>query len=95
LEGILGAQFLNAEHNLDQVKRVVQRLADMVASVQASCVDLIRRTTSKSMDQLGSDITRQVARQVADMSDGITACRMAQSNLNSGHGIMKDTLKKL
>jgi polyribonucleotide nucleotidyltransferase len=47
------------------------------------------------MHQLGSDITKQVARQIADMSEGITACQTAQLNLNSSHGIMRDTLKKL
>lgn len=47
------------------------------------------------MDQLESDITKQVASQIADMSGGIATCRTAQFNLDSSHNILRDTINKL
>lgn len=47
------------------------------------------------MDQLGSDITKQVVKQIANINKGITSCGTMQLNLNSSHNIMRDTIKKL
>lgn len=47
------------------------------------------------MNPQGSDITKQVAKQITNMNKGITSCQTAQSNLNLSYSVIRDTIKKL
>lgn len=49
----------------------------MVATIKASCIDLIKQVTLDSMNQLESDIIKQVAKQRVNMNKGITNCQTA------------------
>lgn len=75
LEDILKACFLAVEHNLDQVETVIQSLKDTEVSIQASCVNLIYKVTIESIDYLGLNIIKQVAKQITDINKEITSCQ--------------------
>lgn len=70
--GILRAYFRAIEQNLAQVKIVIQRLVDIVGSIETSCTDLINWVTKESIDQLESNITKQVAKLIVDINERIT-----------------------
>lgn len=67
------------KYGLEKTKPVVQRLINTVATIIANYHELIPRTTTNSMEELISNITKDIGRWLADMKQKITDCHNTQS----------------